>query len=321
VKSSLKFFARAPGKIIITGEHFVVHGSLALAAAIDRGVLVEAEAFEGIEIVSKNLGLSASGTKKEPLPLKPILETIKATLEFVREKRGARVVINSDLPVSSGLGSSSAVAVATVAATSSALGHKLSSEEIVDLAMASEKVIHGRPSGVDVNVAAYGGVVLFRMGERPKQIKLNKNVEFIISCSGIERKTSRMVAKFSDIKRLYPNIFASLVLSSSRLTEIATDALAKSDLTTLGTIMNFFHIVLSRLGISTRKLDHMVEEALEAGCLGAKLTGAGGGGCTIALPRYGEAKIIEGALKKRGVDASVVRLPLEGVKVWKGENQ
>ncbi|MGQ9718948.1 MAG: mevalonate kinase [Nitrososphaerales archaeon] len=317
----MKFFARAPGKIIITGEHFVVHGSLALAAAIDRGALVEAEAFERIEVVSRNLGLSTLGTKKSPRPLKPTLETIKVTREFVGERRGVRVVINSDLPVSSGLGSSSAVAVATVAATSSALGHKLSSEEIVDLAMASEKVVHGRPSGVDVNVAAYGGVILFRMGERPRQIKLNKNVEFIISYSGIERKTSRMVAKFSDMRQLYPNIFASLVLSSSRLTEIATDALVKSDLTTLGTIMNFFHTVLSRLGVSTRKLDDMVEGALEAGCLGAKLTGAGGGGCTIALSRYGEAKIIEEVLKKRGLDASVVRLPLGGVKVWKGESQ
>ncbi|MCP8304681.1 MAG: hypothetical protein H3Z50_04325, partial [archaeon] len=82
----MKCFARAPGKMIITGEHFVVHSSFALAAAIDKGALVKAEAFEGIEIKSRELGLVASDIKV-PLPLRPTVEAIKATLEFIGEKR------------------------------------------------------------------------------------------------------------------------------------------------------------------------------------------------------------------------------------------
>ncbi|MCP8315979.1 MAG: mevalonate kinase, partial [archaeon] len=235
----MKFFAKAPGKIIITGEHFVVHGSLALAAAIDKGALVEAEAFEGIEIVSKAFGFFSSKKGEVPPSLKPTLEAIKATLEFIGERKGVKVIIDSDLPISSGLGSSSAVAVATVAATSSALNHELSLEEMVNLAMVSERITHGKPSGIDVNVAVYGGVILFKMGEKPKQIELDRDIEFLVSYSGIERRTSEMVSKFSRMKKLYPNLFTSLVSSSNYFTEMAAYALVNKDLTTLGSIMNF----------------------------------------------------------------------------------
>ncbi|MCP8307627.1 MAG: mevalonate kinase [archaeon] len=313
----MKFFAKAPGKIIITGEHFVVHGSLALAAAIDKGALVEAEAFEGIEIVSKAFGFFSSKKGEVPPSLKPTLEAIKATLEFIGERKGVKVIIDSDLPISSGLGSSSAVAVATVAATSSALNHELSLEEMVNLAMVSERITHGKPSGIDVNVAVYGGVILFKMGEKPKQIELDRDIEFLVSYSGIERRTSEMVSKFSRMKKLYPNLFTSLVSSSNYFTEMAAYALVNKDLTTLGSIMNFFHVVLSKLGMSTKELDYIVERALEAGCIGAKLTGAGGGGCIIALPESGEARVVAELLKGKGIDTSVIKLPLEGVKVWR----
>ncbi|MCP8312469.1 MAG: mevalonate kinase [Candidatus Methylarchaceae archaeon HK02M1] len=314
----MKYFARAPGKMIITGEHFVVHGSFALAAAIDKGALVKAEAFEDIEVKSKELGLVASDIKV-PHPLKPTIEAIKATLEFIGEKRGVKVEINSDIPASSGLGSSSAVAVATVAATSSALGHDLSPEEIVHLATISERITHGKPSGIDVNVSVYGGVILFKIGEKVKLIKLDRDIEFLVGYSGIERQTSKMVAKFSEMKRMYPNFFASLVSSSSCLTEIATDALTKNDLTTLGSIMSLFHVVLNQMGVSREELDYMVEKALEVGCIGAKLTGAGGGGCIIALPKSGEARIVAEHLKKKGMNISIAKIPCMGVKVWKEE--
>jgi len=319
VKFFLKYYARAPGKIIVTGDHFVVHGSFALVAAIDKGALAEAEIFEGIKVTSKELGLIAS-ERKVPLSLRPTVKAIKATLDFLGEKRGVKVSINSDLPVSSGLGSSSSVAVATVAATSSALGYNLSPKEIVNLAMISERITHGKPSGIDVNVAVYGGVILFKIGEKVSRIELDKDVEFLVGYSGIERLTSKMVAKFSEMKRSYPNIFVALVSSSSCLSEIAASALAKSDLIILGSIMNFFHIVLSQMGVSIKELDTMVEKSLEAGCIGAKLTGAGGGGCIIALPKSGEARFVDEYLKKNGVNTSIVKIPCKGVKVWKQES-
>ncbi|MEM3517878.1 MAG: mevalonate kinase [Nitrososphaerales archaeon] len=312
----MKIFARAPGKVIITGEHFVVHGSLALAAAIDKGVLVEAEAFEDIEIISKTFGSFSSKNGKVPPFFEPTLEAIRATLKFIGEKKGVKLIIDSNLPISSGLGSSSAIAVATVAATASALNHKLSLEEIVDLAMVSERITHGKPSGIDVNVAVYGGVILYKIGEKPKQIKLNEDIDFLLCCSGIKHRTFEMVSKFSEMKESYPNLFSSLVFSSNYFTKMAARALINKDLTTLGSIMNFFHIVLSRFGVSIKELDNIIEKALEAGCIGAKLTGAGGGGCIIALPKSGESSIVANRLKKEGIDTSIVKLPLEGVKVW-----
>jgi mevalonate kinase len=317
VKASLKFFAKAPGKIIIAGEHFVVHGSLALAAAIDKGALVEVEAFDDIRIVSKALGSFSSREGEVPPSIEPTLEAIKATLQFIGEKKGVKVTIDSDLPVSSGLGSSSAVAVATVAATASAFNRELSPEEMLNLAMVSERITHGKPSGIDLNVAVYGGVILFKIGEKPKRIKLDGDIEFLVSHCGIERKTCEMVSKFSEMKRFYPNLFSSLVSSSNLFTETAANALVNKDLSTLGAIMNFFHAVLSRFGVSRKELDYMVERVLGAGCIGAKLTGAGGGGCIIALPKHGEARVVAGSLKRKGIEVSIVKLPIRGVKVWR----
>lgn len=306
----------APGKVIIAGEHFVVHGSWALAAAIDKGALVEAEGHDDVEVISKALGMRASTTKVPP-SLQPVVEAVKATQSYVGSKGGVKVLIDSDLPVSSGLGSSSAVAVATVAATSTALGYRLSRDEIVDLAMIAERITHGRPSGIDPAVATYGGVILFKKGEKPKPVRLKEPVTFILSPSGVERPTSEMVAKFALMGEKKPYLFNSLVSSSSLFTEMAASALVKGDLDLLASILNFFHSTLSWLGVSTEVLDGMVDKAIKAGCIGAKLTGAGGGGYIIALPKYGEAGRVANGMKKLGLEVSIITFPFEGVKVWR----
>ncbi|MEE9586153.1 MAG: galactokinase family protein, partial [Nitrososphaerales archaeon] len=115
----MKFTARAPGKIIIVGEHFVVHGSYALAAAIDRSSTVQASLSDRSVIVSRDLGLTAELPMNVPRRLTPLAETLKATLNYLNEKKGVKLEIKSNIPVSAGLGSSAAGSVALVTAASS----------------------------------------------------------------------------------------------------------------------------------------------------------------------------------------------------------
>ncbi len=301
------------------GEHFVVHGSYALAAAIDRGSTVQASLSDSSVIVSRDLGLTAELPMNVPRRLTPLAETLKATLNYLDEKKGVKLEMKSNIPVSAGLGSSAAGSVALVTAASSVLGHTLKDEEIVQLAMVSERIIHGNPSGIDPAVSTYGGVMLFKKGLQPSPIKLQSPAEFIVAFSGAGHSTSKMIKRFSKAQHSLPSTFSSLVQSSSTLAENAASAIASGDLTTLAAILNFNQCVLSSLGVSSVVLDSLVEAALDAGCIAAKLTGGGGGGCVIALPVSGESDVALERMRRSTADAWVVKVPRSGVRVWRDE--
>ena len=312
------FTAKAPGKIIIAGEHFVVHGSFALAAAIDRGVTVHASLSDQSSISSKKLGLTAELPNKIPYKLTPLAKALKATLNYLEENRKVKIEMESDLPFSAGLGSSAAGSIALVAAASSALGHTLKKEEIINLAMVSEKIIHGNPSGIDPSISTQGGVILFKKGISQRPLKLKTPIDFIVCFSGSGQSTSKMIRKFSQTKYINPSTFKALTDSSSKLVEIAASALINGDINLLASILNFNHAVLSSLGVSSKRLDVLVESTLKAGCLGAKMTGGGGGGCIIALPRAGEVDDVLKKISKNTIEAWKVSIPMAGVSVRGG---
>lgn len=315
----MKFTARAPGKIIVVGEHFVVHGSYALAAALDRGSTVHASPSDRSVIYSKDLELKADLGGKIPRRLTPLAEALKATRTYLGEKKGVKLEIESNIPIAAGLGSSAAGSVALVAAASHALGHPLKAEEIVDLVMVSERLIHGTPSGIDPTVATYGGVLLFKKGVPHRPVPLKTPVDFIVGFSGLSRSTSEMVKRFSAAQVSHPSTFKALVKSASTFSEIAASSLAGGDLSTLAAVLNFNHTVLSSLGVSSDALDRLVESTLKAGCLGAKLTGGGGGGCVIALPPAGESNLLLKRLQRSFADAWISSVPNGGVQVWRVE--
>lgn len=312
----MKVSAHAPGKIIITGEHFVVHGATALAAAISKGATVKAQESGETQIVSTTLH-ARSGLHPPPShPLRPVAEALQRAREHLGEKKGLKITISSNIPSGSGLGSSSSVAVAVIAAATAALGHRIPKHEIVDLAMVAEKIIHGNPSGIDVNIAAYGGVILFKRGDPPRYVEVRQPFPIIVASTGIRRKTSQMINKVTAVKQAHPHLFQALTVASSRFSEIGAEALTKGDLPTLGASMTFHHTVLNWLGASIPELDRLVETAQAKGALGAKLTGGGGGGCIIALPPRETAQEISASLRPLAKDVFMEQLPQAGIRVW-----
>jgi mevalonate kinase len=313
----LKYIAQAPGKIIIMGEHFVVHGSYAIAAAINKYTTVKAKKSDESVIISKDLNLISKASQKIPRRLYPYAETLRTTLEYLAEKKGVILEIESEIPISSGLGSSASGSVALVAATSSLLGHALKEEEIIKLAMVSERIIHGNPSGIDPTIAASGGVVLFKPGFPPEKVKVTNPIEFIISYSGSGSSTSKMISIFNKSRIGNPNIFNSLVHSTSTLAKKVSIAISNQDLTTIAAIMNYNQSILSYLGVSSEIIDQMVETVLSEGCIGAKLTGGGGGGSIIAITKNGESYQVINNLRKKFSETWSTKIPMNGVKVRK----
>jgi mevalonate kinase len=306
--------AEAPGKVIITGEHFVVHGAVALAAAIGRGTRVEAVHSDRVVVETPLNRSRAQGA--DFLPVERVVR------EMYRERSlepKVRVKISSDLPSGAGLGSSASTMVAAVAAVSRLEGWNLDANSIFETAMTGEKMVHGRPSGVDVAASVFGGLMKFKVGTEPIQVPLAKPVRLLVVHSGRRRQSGRLISKVSSMKELYPALFSKLCESATLITELATERLVAGRLDELGMIMTYNHAVLGMVGASNEHLDRLVNACLQSGCLGAKLTGAGGGGSVLAVVPVGEEESVRSRIAGMGFEPFVTDIPTGGVRVWSSE--
>jgi mevalonate kinase len=320
--------ASAPAKIILLGEHFVVYGEPAIVMAIDKRVYarVEKRNDSRLHVRSMDLNLEVffengsfrveQGDLKEA---KMKFEPVKQAIEKVMEKHGQRVgldiEINSTVPVGAGLGSSAAVIAATTAATGAILGVKLSKEDILRITYAAEKIVHGTPSGVDPAISTMGGTMLFQMDTGFKPLEVKTNIPLIIGDTGVERSTRVQVEKVRDLVDKYPRVTEHLMKAAREIVLRAIDALKENDLETLGTMMNINHALLYGIGVSDESLEWLANAARKAGALGAKLTGAGGGGCMIALAREEKLEQVSEAIQRSGGRPFVARKTEEGVRI------
>lgn len=308
--------AFAPGKVILTGEHFVVHGGWALAAALSRGTTARCRAAPRDRIRAHTLGLESDLERPVPGPLRPIARVVRRTLEAFSARVHVDLTLESDLPPASGLGSSSSAAVAAIAATAAAVGHSVPPATLFELGMESERQIHGNPSGIDVAVAVHGGVLLYQRGRAPQVVVPRRSVELVVASTGHQRRTKNLIRRVAQFRTHHARLFDGTARASSALSRRAADAVTSGDLESLGAIMTMHHAALTWTRVSSARLDRLVGAALAAGALGAKLTGAGGGGSIIALPAPGRTADVLSALQAVAAHAFAVRLPAGGVRVW-----
>lgn len=308
----MKAIGRAPGKVIIIGEHFVVHGSRALVASIDRYVTVEAFFHDPGYIKSEEMNeLAPLESPSERLA--PVAISVSPLLKG----KGVGLVIKSEIPISSGLGSSAATCVAAIKAVEALLDLKLDQEEVYELAMRGEALVHGRPSGVDVAISVRGGFMVYRKGERPQPFE--GKAELAICNTGIERKTGDMVSKVSRFGEGKPELFSSLVRVIDLIVAESVDALKVKDYRRLGMLMNFNHEALRLVGASIPELERVVYGSRPL-CFGSKLTGAGGGGCTIHLIDPNKKEALMDYLKSVCPESMVVQAGAPGATCWRVDN-
>ncbi|MGQ9542931.1 MAG: mevalonate kinase [Candidatus Bathyarchaeia archaeon] len=287
-------YAYAPAKVIITGEHFVVHGQPALATAINlySKSSVTPASIGTIKISALTLGVegtfsSSIGTEDVRFTgARKVLEPFRLLIKEVlgranRRDVGFHLEVASQIPVGVGLGSSASTAVSSIVALAKFLNMKLNTQEICDIAMIQERFIHKQPSGIDPTIITYGGTILFRIGHRPIRLPPKHGICFIVGNTGLTRSTGDLVTRVS--KHFEEGEYEKISDEVGRLTLKAAKAYEKEDFKELGRLMDENHELLVRIGVSTPMLDRLVEASRTAGALGAKLTGAGGGGCIIAL--------------------------------------
>jgi mevalonate kinase len=329
-------YGRAPGKVILFGEHAVVYGRPALAVPVTQ---VQAEALVevgaagvGLTIVAADLGETIA-VRDAPAD-HPLAAAARLTLiRFGLSDPDWRVTVRSTIPIASGMGSGAAVSAAIVRALSEAAvrgqesevgGAPASSDQhpasrsalrAVQLADVSalvyevERLHHGTPSGIDNTVVVYGRPVYFVRGQPPQTFRIGQPFALAIADSGIASPTKIAVG---DVRRAWeqsPVRLAGLFDQVAAIVEDARITIADGEPDGLGPLMNRNHTLLQEIGVSCLKLDALVAAARGAGALGAKLSGAGRGGNMIALVTAENAPQVMAALTAAGA----VRVIVTGV--------
>ncbi len=289
----------APGKVYLFGEHAVVYGEPAVPCAIERRARVTVEQLSQptLRVHAEDLTLDGFtveyGLSDDDLDVDAPSTLVAAATEYVDEaigqvrdavdapSTGFEVTIESDLPLGAGLGSSAAVVVAAIEAATRELGIELDREELADRAYRVEyEVQDGQASRADTFCSTMGGAVRVE-GDDCRRLGAPE-LPFVVGFDGGAGDTGELVAGVRRLREEY-DFAADTVETVGDLVRAGEDALAAGDVAELGRLMDVNHGLLSALGVSAASLDAMVWAARDAGAAGAKLTGAGGGGCIVAL--------------------------------------
>ena len=284
----MKSIASAPGKVILFGEHFVVYGTKAILCSIDKRIKVTSQIIDEKKIsIKSSVGNeeinidSLSAINESKTELTPFVYLATHALKTFKKNVGIEIKIESEIPPGIGLGSSSASCVAA-AASITGLFEKLSGEEILKLAIEAERTIFKNTSGADCSVCTFGGLAQYDIKNGFKKINSKADFDLVIANSKQSHITSEIVEKVRRFRENNEDLFVSLYEQESSIVENALTALEKNNLPALGSLMSENQILLERIGVSTEKLNFLVKEAKKTS-FGAKITGAGGGGCITAL--------------------------------------
>ena len=297
----------------------MVYGKKAILATINKRVTVTAEKTnENTISIKSDLGELAKPVSESVenihSPLKPFFYIAKEILQKFNSEGGLNVVVESEIPSGVGLGSSSACCVAGVAAISN-LFTKLSKGDIIDIAIKAEQTIYKDTSGADCTVCTHGGIIEYDKHGGFKKIESPNDFTLVISNSGQTHSTSITVSKVKNFKESNEEKFLSLCEKEDELISKIKDALKKNDLNAIGKSMSENQHYLEEIGISNDKIRKMIMLA-ENNAYGAKITGAGDGGCIIALTDTANLDDTMKNLKGQNYECFSVKIDSKGLDTF-----
>ncbi|CAD8043581.1 unnamed protein product [Paramecium primaurelia] len=257
-------FIRVPAKIIISGEHSVVYGHRALCATINKytKLKIYSNKTNSIEIRWGNdwhevLDLNQINTNSQLAQVAHILNIKPSIIE-----------VESEVPISSGLGSSASFAVGLSKAMNGSI------EKAIEI----ENIFHGkRGSGLDVQVTHHGGICIFQIGKPIQQV--NIPIQYILLIDSGDRKQQGTEGSISKVKNSVEQKDGKQILN--RISEV-TEQIIREGL--VKELIYENHDLLNRLGICTDRINDIIRICKNEN-IPAKMTGAGDGGFCIAFPK------------------------------------
>ncbi len=314
----------APGKLMLFGEHAVVYSRPCLVTAVDQRMRATVEFITELELHIEAPDVKVSGYKKSlkelgsgeiPKGAKFVEIAVKNFTSTYPLKSGIKVTTKSEFSSLFGFGSSSASTVCVIKALSELTGKKLSNNAIFELSYKTVLDIQGKGSGFDVAAAVYGGILYYVIGGKVlKPVRID-SLPLIVGYSGVKADTVTLMNVVKETSKKYPKVIDGIYTEIETLVELGKKALVKKDWQSVGELMNINQGYLSAMGVSTQKLADMIYAARGSGAYGAKLSGAGGGDCIIALSPEGKKKAVEQAIIEAGGEILKVKTNAEGVRV------
>jgi len=296
---------RAPGKLMLLGEHAVVYGYHCIVTTVNRYLTVRIQKSSDRDIITVN----------------PIGDDrlVNAAIEKFRKKfdtsEHLQIETESDI-TGFGLGSSAAVLVAMIKGLGELFRVHLTNDVLFQLSYDALRSEQPRASGFDIASCIWGGTILFDGKSKyvtPLTVSL---LPFVVSYSGVKANTIEMVEKVEKSRKSrkgkvkVDTIFSEI----GELVVKGREVIVKNDWESLGELFNKNHSLLVQLGVNTEKIDTLIREARRAGAWGAKLSGAGGGDCIIALVPPDKKATVEKALMEAGGEVLDVKTGVGGAQ-------
>jgi mevalonate kinase len=297
--------AKASGKIILFGEHAVVYGYPAIAVPV-KSVQVKVIVLPILKgynslIRIRNLNWEEDINFSEISENNPIKVSIDNVLSLIDGNSPLfELTISSSIPIAAGLGSSAALAIAITKGLSQFLGINLSDDQINELALQSEKIQHGSPSGIDNSVITFGKPIYFLKDSPIVQIEIPAPLNIVLGDTGKRTLTKEVVIQVKNIFESEPTTIGPILEEIGNITKDALHALQSGNLVQIGRLMSDNHECLKKIGVSSVELDHLVDSARKNGALGSKLCGGGQGGFMAALCETDSIEKVSSGLRSAG---------------------
>ena len=298
------------GKTILFGEHFVVYGLPAIAAAISATTTATVRRTREPGWTLQDDRPAVAGYKKKKLDEQKVsIDNILRFADLNLSEAGIDITLGGKLVCASGIGANAASCTAIARALNDEFHLGWDDNQVNACAYEGEKGYHGTPSGIDNTAATFGGIVWYKRdlsGGPPtiETIQLKNPTDIVIASTGITASTKEVVADVRKMKEEKGNYWDRIVEDYEDIVKDARQGLDDMDLQLIGMLMNQNHKLLIEIGVSCVELEELVGVARNAGAWGAKLTGTGRGGNMVALTPGRELQNnIFGAVKQRGFSA------------------
>ncbi len=321
---------RAPGRVNLMGDHTDYNEGFVLPAAIDRDCLIGARTRADGRVLVRSLDVDSDGAvvelaadggddpeRVEPAWGRYVAGVVRELAERGRQPVGMDAALSSTVPQGSGLSSSAALEVACAVALGGVAGFELPTGELAAACQRAELVATGVPCGImdqlvslegradaalliDCRSLAVGQVqlppglaILAVHSGLPRALADSAYAERRAACEASAARLGLAALRDATPEDVADDPFARHVVSENQRVLDTARAIAESDLGGLGPLFAASHASLrDDYRVSTPELDALVEALVDAGALGARLTGAGFGGCAVALVRREDAQIV-----------------------------
>jgi D-glycero-alpha-D-manno-heptose-7-phosphate kinase len=334
----MRIIAQAPCRVDLAGGTldiwplYLFHpGAVTVNFAINRYTRCSIETLPSTEIHLRSGDLKATqnfGSLEElDQDTRPRLPLAVHLLRFFRPGSGLVMHTDSEAPAGAGIAGSSALMIACSSALNRLTGSGHGPEKIREIAQNVEAQVIRVPTGVqDYYPALYGGVSAIELGAagiRRVAIPVDLddfNHRIVLCYTGAPRHSG---INNWEVTKAYINGDRKVRRNFAQIAAIASamrTAVEKAEWTEAGRLLReeWSHRRKNASGISTPAIDHLITLARRAGSLGAKVCGAGGGGCVFFLVERGAQERVSCAIRKAGGEILPVQAAARGVTIQNG---